>query len=164
MAKAFLGLGANLPPEEERLREALRLLSAKGARPVALSSLYRTEPWGRADQPWFVNLVVEVETELPPRALLRVAKGIEQALGRKDRGRWGPREVDIDILLYEDLVVQDPDLTVPHPRLPARRFVLEPLCEIAPQARHPLLGLTMAELLSRVPDERRVVRLKEITF
>jgi len=134
MAKVFLGLGANLPPEEERLREALRLLSAKGARPLALSSLYRTEPWGRADQPWFVNLVVEVET------------------------------VDIDILLYEDLVVQDPDLKVPHPRLPARRFVLEPLCEIAPQARHPLLGLTMAELLSCVPDERRVVRLKEITF
>ena len=164
MAKVFLGLGANLPPEEERLREALRLLSAKGARPLALSSLYRTEPWGRADQPWFVNLVVEVETELPPRALLQVAKGIEQVLGRKDRGRWGPREVDIDILLYEDLVVQDPDLKVPHPRLPARRFVLEPLCEIAPQVRHPLLGLTMAELLSCVPDERRVVRLKEITF
>jgi 2-amino-4-hydroxy-6-hydroxymethyldihydropteridine diphosphokinase len=164
MAEVFLGLGTNIPPEEERLREALERLAAVGVRPVKLSSLWRTEPWGRVDQPWFLNLVAKAETDFPPRALLSVCKGVERAMGRVDRGRFGPREVDIDILLYEDLVEASEDLVIPHPRLAFRRFVLEPFCEIAPEVRHPRLGRTMAEILATLTDERRVERLKEIRF
>ncbi|MGC9530134.1 MAG: 2-amino-4-hydroxy-6-hydroxymethyldihydropteridine diphosphokinase [Candidatus Bipolaricaulaceae bacterium] len=161
MAKAYLGLGANLPPERERLRSALARLGQCGVHVERVSSLYRTEPWGRTDQPWFTNMVVEIRTELSPQALLDLCKQVERELGRQRGDRWGPREVDIDILLYDQLVVTGPDLTVPHPRMHQRRFVLAPLCELAPQVRHPLSGRTAAELLADLPDERRVVRLRE---
>lgn len=161
MAKAYLSLGANIPPEKERLRESLSRLSKAGVRICAASSLYHTEPWGKNDQPWFLNLVVEVETDLSPQALLSLCKKVEKALGRVDRGQFGPREVDIDILLYDDQVIDENDLVIPHPLLSVRRFVLVPLCEIASDIFHPKLNRTMAELLAELEDERRVERLPE---
>lgn len=113
---------------------------------LKVSSLYETEPVDYKDQPWFLNLVCSVETDLPPQALLKLAKTIEKNLGRKLTRRFGPRLIDIDILFYDDLVLDSPDLIIPHPRLAERAFVLVPLKEIAPNLVHPLLEATIEEL------------------
>jgi 2-amino-4-hydroxy-6-hydroxymethyldihydropteridine diphosphokinase len=149
--RAFVGLGANLGRREATIARAVELLSeAEGVEVVVVSSLRETEPWGPVEQPRYVNAAVEVETELPPRALLEVLLGVEQALGR-DRGgeRWGPRTIDLDLLLYDDVDLDEPGLTVPHPRLHERRFALEPLAELAPDAVVPGRG-TVAELLAAI--------------
>ena len=147
--RAFIGLGANLGHREATIARALELVSqAEGVDIVAVSSLRETEPWGPVEQPPYLNGAVEVETELRPRALLEVLLGVEHALGRDRSGeRWGPRTIDLDLLLYEDVDVDEPGLTVPHPRLHERLFALEPLAELAPDAVVPGLG-TVAELLA----------------
>jgi 2-amino-4-hydroxy-6-hydroxymethyldihydropteridine diphosphokinase len=122
------------------------------------SRTYETEPWGIADQPHFLNMVVSGETDLEPLALLRFLKGIERAMGRTRGIRYGPRVIDLDILFYEDRVINNEDLVVPHPRLAERRFVLVPLADIAPSWIHPALGGTIRELLSRLPDDGSVKR------
>lgn len=120
------------------------------------AKLYETEPVGVEDQPWFLNTVIEVETDLTPRELLTVCKQIEQALGRRERQRYGPREIDLDILLYDNLVINDSDLQIPHAQLHQRRFVLVPLAELAPQYVHPVLHKTIAELLQELTDPKEV--------
>ena len=147
--RAFIGLGANLGHREATIARAVELVSqAEGVDIVAVSSLRETEPWGPVEQPPYLNGAVEVETELRPRALLEVLLGVERALGRDRSGeRWGPRTIDLDLLLYEDVDVDEPGLTVPHPRLHERLFALEPLAELAPDAVVPGLG-TVAELLA----------------
>ena len=147
--RAFIGLGANLGHREATIARAVELVSqAEGVDIVAVSSLRETEPWGPVEQPPYLNGAVEVETDLRPRALLEVLLGVEQALGRDRSGeRWGPRTIDLDLLLYEDVDVDEPGLTVPHPRLHERLFALEPLAELAPDAVVPGLG-TVAELLA----------------
>ena len=147
--RAFIGLGANLGHREATIARAVELVSqAEGVDIVAVSSLRETEPWGPVEQPPYLNGAVEVETELRPRALLEVLLGVEHALGRDRSGeRWGPRTIDLDLLLYEDVDVDEPGLTVPHPRLHERLFALEPLAELAPDAVVPGLG-TVAELLA----------------
>ena len=129
-----MGLGANLGPREETLREALRLLDeTDGVRVVASARLRETEPVGVVDQPRFLNGAVAVDTELSARALLDVLLAVEQRLGRvRDGTRWGPRTIDLDLLLYGDEVLDEAGLRVPHPRLHERRFVLEPLAELDP--------------------------------
>ena len=134
---AYLGLGGNLGDRLAALTEALRLLdSTPGMRRTACSSVYETEPWGVAEQPHFLNLVAGYETTLPPVGLLAVCKKVESQVGRTESYRWGPRLIDVDILLYGDQAVSvaDPDLQIPHPRMMQRAFVLVPLAEIAADA------------------------------
>ncbi len=148
MARAYLSIGSNLGGRVENCVIAVaRLARTRDVDVRGVSSVYETEPWGKSDQPDFMNVVVELETKMPPRALLEACKEIEELMGRVPGERWGPRVIDLDILLYEDRVLQDDDLIVPHPRMHQRRFVLQPLAEIAPGALHPLLKKTASELL-----------------
>lgn len=156
----FLCLGSNLGDRSGHLALARRLLGEKGVDVVRASSVYETEPVDDADQPWFLNQVIEVRTALDPASLLGTAKAIEAELGRVPGPPKGPRTMDVDILLAGGLVLETPDLAIPHPRLALRKFVLVPLAEIAPEARHPLLGRTIRELAAESPDRSRVVVFK----
>lgn len=157
MARVYLGLGTNLGEREQNMATALARLQER-LRLVAVSSLYETAPWGVTDQPPFLNAAVAAETDLPPAELLAFVKGMEREMGRQPSGRWGPRLMDIDILLYDDLVLETPDLVIPHPRLAERAFVLVPLAEIASDAVHPVYQQTIQALLARASD-REGVRL-----
>jgi len=139
----YLSLGSNLGDRERNLEQAIDLLAAAGLRITRRSHIYETEPQDVRDQPWFLNLVVEAETDLFPKQLLAKLQQIEHQLGRKRIKPKGPRTIDIDILLYGNAVIETDELVAPHPRLPERRFVLEPLAELAPDLRWPndlLLG------------------------
>jgi 2-amino-4-hydroxy-6-hydroxymethyldihydropteridine diphosphokinase len=147
-SRVFLGLGANIGDRRRALDAALQALAGDGrVRVTRRSSLYETAPVGMVDQPWFLNVVVEIATPLSPEALLDLAQQVERDLGRTREIRWGPRTVDIDILLFGDRVMATPRLTIPHPEMSRRRFVVEPLVEIAPELR--------------LPDGRRVRDLLE---
>jgi 2-amino-4-hydroxy-6-hydroxymethyldihydropteridine diphosphokinase len=148
---AYIGLGSNLGQREETLRAALvELEHVDGVEVTAVSSLWETAPVGGPPQGDYLNAAAQVRTCLAPEELLRALQGIEARFGRERGARWGPRTLDLDLLLYADAVVSTPDLQVPHPRMHERLFVLGPLCEIAPEARHPVLGRSAAELLTRL--------------
>ncbi len=148
-----MSLGSNLGDRPATLEEALTRLQASGeVRVVKRSSLYETAPIGKEDQPRFLNQVAEIDTALPPEALLDLIQGVEAGLGRTREVRWGPRTIDIDILLYGDKTIQTRRLTVPHPEMTRRRFVLEPLLEIAPQATMPD-GRAVRDLARAVGDQ-----------
>jgi len=157
-APVFLGLGSNLGDREEALLAAGRDLVERGFITTHRSSIWHTEPVGGPPQGWFLNAVVEGHTALPPRALLHACLDTEHAMGRVRAERNGPRRIDIDILFYGDARIEEPGLVVPHARLAERRFVLEPLFEIAPDFVHPVLGLTVSELRRRCPDTSEVRR------
>lgn len=133
MAEVLLGLGGNLGDVPRTIAAALERLEVAGVRTLARSSLYRTPPWGNTDQPPFVNACARGRTELRPRALLGTILALEADLGRERGERWGPRTIDIDILDYDGIALREPGLTLPHPRLTERAFVLVPLAEIAPE-------------------------------
>jgi 2-amino-4-hydroxy-6-hydroxymethyldihydropteridine diphosphokinase len=138
---AYVGLGANVGPREVTLLRAVDLLAeADGVEVLAVSQLRETDPVGIVDQPRFLNGAARIDTSLPPRALLDVLLRIEQSLGRVREERWGPRTVDLDLLVYGGLTVDEPGLRVPHPRLHERRFALEPLAELDPELVVPGLG------------------------
>lgn len=150
-------MGSNLGDRENNLRSALRDL-APGIGISGVSSVYETAPVGVTDQPPFLNVAVSAKTGLEPQPLLKALQVIEQEVGRRPTYRWGPRIVDIDILLYGDLVLETPDLVIPHPRMHQRAFVLVPLAEIAPDLRHPVIGKSMSELAQEVAGRDSVRR------
>ena len=152
MATAYIGLGANLGDRAATLREAVRRLATLGT-VSTVSSLYETEPVGYQEQPPFLNAVVVLETSLAPIELLRALFEFERDLGRARTFRNAPRTLDLDLLLFDDIVLSTPKLTVPHPRLHERAFVLVSLAEIAPGARHPVLHQSAAELRLGLPDQ-----------
>ena len=157
--KVYLSLGSNLGDRAKNLREAIAALPKAGIDVTRISSVYETEPVDYLDQPWFVNMAAEAETELAPAALLQALRGIETQMGSRKLIAKGPRLIDMDILLCGDKVIDTPELQVPHPRMHLRRFVLEPLAEIAPNLRHPVLGLNVAEVLAQTPDKSVVRKL-----
>lgn len=151
-APVFLGLGSNLGDREAAIEGALLRLTAGGFHVTRQSSLWLTEPVGGPPQGWFLNAVVMGETALLPEALLEACLAAERELGRVRAERNGPRTIDVDILLFGEERRSSPGLVIPHPRLHERRFVLEPLAEIAPELVHPVLGLTVRELVALCPD------------
>ncbi|OGF17670.1 MAG: 2-amino-4-hydroxy-6-hydroxymethyldihydropteridine diphosphokinase [Candidatus Eisenbacteria bacterium RBG_16_71_46] len=147
--KAFIGLGSNLGDREAMIRMALDdLARLPSTRLVRASSLYDTEAVGDAEQPNFLNAVAQIDTELTARQLLWNLQLVEKRLGRVRAQRWGPRTIDLDLLIYGNLVVEEPDLRVPHPELARRSFVLVPLVELDPLLTHPVTGETLVSLLS----------------
>jgi len=153
----FVALGANVGDREANILAARRGLEARGFRVTAMSSLYLTEPVDAPPQEWFLNAVAGGETALTPEALLQACLDTERELGRMRDVPRGPRTIDLDLLLYGNEVRDAPGLVLPHPRMHERRFVLVPLAEIAPGARHPILGLTAAEMLRLCPDRSQVM-------
>ncbi|MBI3894783.1 MAG: 2-amino-4-hydroxy-6-hydroxymethyldihydropteridine diphosphokinase [Acidobacteria bacterium] len=158
----YLSLGSNMGNRMENLRRACQSLAQKGIQLQRFSSVYETEPVDFAKQNWFLNCVVEAETNLPPLALLREVQQIEEELGRQRQQPKGPRTIDIDILLYDDLVFASEALVLPHPRMLERRFVLEPLREIAPSLRLPLSAKTVEEAFQDLHDPSQVRCLGEM--
>ncbi len=156
-----MGLGSNLGERQVWIGQALKRLEGLGVEVVRRSSVYETEPLGIVDQPDFLNLAVEVETELDPRSLMESCLQVEQSLGRRRGEKNGPRNIDIDMLYYGDRVTSSPSLTLPHPRIADRAFALKPLAEIASDFLAPDSGKTVGEMLRICPDSSRVRLWKE---
>ncbi|MEW6380932.1 MAG: 2-amino-4-hydroxy-6-hydroxymethyldihydropteridine diphosphokinase [bacterium] len=160
-AEVYLGLGSNIEPRILHCYQAIyQLQRSSSGSVVERSSFYETEPYGYEKQDWFINLVLKIRTELSPHSLLNLTQQIEKSLGREINFRWGPRVIDIDILLYEDEQIEEKDLVIPHPLLHLRKFVLYPLAEIAPDLEHPAIGKTVRELLQTCPDQKKVRNLE----
>ncbi len=152
----FLLLGTNLGDRKKNLTIARNTIELNVGTIVKASSIYETKAWGKTDQPDFLNQSLEVETELTPVAVLSEILEVEKVMGRMRGEKWSERLIDIDILLYDNATINSPDLTIPHPQLPNRRFALVPLSEIGGTRVHPILKVTIAELLERSPDSLEV--------
>ena len=157
-ATVYLSLGSNVGERERQLRDAQIRLATLG-RVSAVSPVYETEPVEFTAQPWFLNCAVAIETDLTPQQLMAAILRIEEEMGRRRVQKKGPRSIDIDILLFDDLVLESEELTIPHPAMHQRRFVLEPLADIAPQALHPVFRKTIRELLDALPAGQQVRKL-----
>lgn len=149
----FLLLGTNLGDRLQNLKTAVTLLEQNELFVTDYSSIYESAPWGESDQPWFLNVVIRVDTLYSPEQLLECCLETEIKMGRKRHKKWGERIIDIDLLYYDNIILQNEKLTIPHPGIPVRRFTLMPLCEIAPEEMHPVLSQTNKHLLTICPDE-----------
>jgi 2-amino-4-hydroxy-6-hydroxymethyldihydropteridine diphosphokinase len=156
----YLSLGSNVGDRKAQLRDAQDRL-AKLGRVIAVSSFYETEPVELTQQPWFLNCAVAIETSDTPAQLMASVLRIEEEMGRRRVQNKGPRSIDIDILLFADVIMESSELTIPHPAMHHRRFVLEPLAEIAPQALHPVFHKTVRELLDQLPAGQTVRKLRK---
>ncbi|GAB4522785.1 MAG: 2-amino-4-hydroxy-6-hydroxymethyldihydropteridine diphosphokinase [Anaerolineales bacterium] len=152
LSHVFLSIGSNLGDRAANLQAAIQALSP-WVQVQASSHVYETAPWGYTDQPAFLNMALSGPTHLPPRRLLAVLKGIEMRLGRRSTFRYGPRVIDLDIIFYDDLCLDTPCLSIPHPRMHQRAFVLVPLCDIAPQWMHPRLHKTVRALRAEISSQ-----------
>lgn len=150
MATVYLLLGSNLGDRANNIENALEELNKIGIIILKKSSLYETKPWGYTEQPDFLNLAIECSTNLTPFDLLREIKKLEIKLGRENTIKYGPRIIDIDIILYDNLILKSDTLTIPHPLMHKREFVLKPLCEIAPYLIHPEFKVSLKELLNQI--------------
>lgn len=158
-AMVYLSLGSNVGDREAHLRDAQDRLNVVG-RVTAVSSLYETEPVEVTQQPWFLNCVMALETSLAPQQLMSAILKVEEAMGRRRVQKKGPRTIDIDILLFGETILDSEEVVIPHPAMHERRFVLEPLAEIAPEAHHPLSKKTILELRNALPAGQTVRKLK----
>jgi 2-amino-4-hydroxy-6-hydroxymethyldihydropteridine diphosphokinase len=157
---AYIGLGSNLGDKIAYCEKAIaEILVLDNHKLLAKSSFYKTEPVGYRSQDWFVNGVIKLESDWEPQGLFRALKEIESKLGRQETFQWGPREIDLDLLFYEDRIIQTDQLQIPHPRLQERQFVLIPLNEIAPDLIHPVLKKSIHELLKEIKEDQGVERL-----
>ena len=152
MHVVFLALGSNIGDRQINLQAAIHALEPE-VHPTACSPVYETPPWGYLDQPKFLNQVIKAETHLSPSKLLDYIKEIEQKQGRQETFRNGPRLIDLDIIFYDQEVIDSPPLTIPHPRLENRAFVLVPLADLAPHYMHPILGVSILDLLAKVDNQ-----------
>jgi len=146
----YLGLGSNLGDKKANIKQALALISERTGKVLALSGLYETSPWGYESQETYLNMAIKVETGLTPEELLEATKDIERLIGRLDKtisDRYCDRMIDIDILLYDDLILDTPNLVIPHPLMHLRPFAIQPLNEIAPDEVHPVLEKTIADII-----------------
>jgi 2-amino-4-hydroxy-6-hydroxymethyldihydropteridine diphosphokinase len=152
---AYIGVGSNLGRRLDNCRSGIAaLMRCSAIRSLEQSHIYKTEPVDYRQQDWFINYVVKVETTLEPLALLDLVQSIEREAGRlKDSIRFGPRVLDLDILLYDNIVLNHPDVVIPHPSMHKRRFVLRPICDIDPTIMHPILNQNMQSLLAKIPEE-----------
>lgn len=162
MPNAYIGIGSNQGNRIDYCDRAITAIT-KFAVIKSLSSVYETEPAGVIDQPDFINCVVEIETGLDPYELLSKLLDVENELGRKRVGAGGPRTIDLDLIFYGDLTIEGEDLVIPHPRAHLRRFVLEPLCEIAPDFVHPILSVSVWKLLHDLEEKKRVNKVGEFS-
>jgi 2-amino-4-hydroxy-6-hydroxymethyldihydropteridine diphosphokinase len=159
---AYIGLGSNLGDKIAYCKKAIaKILDLDNHKLLVRSSFYKTDPVGYRSQDWFINGIIKIESDLDPLDLLRALKEIEAKLGRKETYQWGPREIDLDLLLYEDRIIQTDQLQIPHPRLQERQFVLIPLVEIDPDMIHPVLKKSIQELLKEIKEDQGVERLSE---
>ena len=157
MSLAYISFGSNLGNRLKNIKRGLQLVSRNRSITITKkSSLYETEPVGYENQGWFLNGVIEIETFVLPHKLLSLIKKVERIMGRKRRIRWGPREIDLDILLYNQRCVDTPGLIIPHPRMHERAFVLVPLVEIAPRVIHPIFKKNARQLLAKLADSKGV--------
>ena len=163
MKKVYIGIGSNLGDKRNNCLRAIALLKRiPDCESIEHSGLYMTEPVGVEDQDWYVNGVASLTTALSAQALLRALLSIESRMGRIRRKKWDSRIIDLDILIFDREVIQEEHLRIPHPLMHARKFVLEPLSELAPELIHPILGVSISELLRKLPEDGQVVRpLKE---
>ena len=159
MHLAYIGFGSNIGDRLVHIQNAIHALSkTEGITLQKVSSVYKTDPVGYEAQAHFLNGVAAIQTDLPPLSLLHTLKDIETAVGRQHRIRWGPREIDLDILIYEDMCLQKEKLVIPHPEMHLRRFVLVPLAEIAPDVVHPVFQETVQTLLDPLEDDKSVLK------
>jgi len=159
---AYIGIGSNVGDKAHQCERGIsEILKLDRHRLLAQSSLYKTQPIGYSEQDWFINLVIKIETEMDASTLLCSLKEIESRLGRVKTLRWGPRSIDLDILFFNDYKIQTDELTVPHPLIQDRQFVLVPLAEIDPDLTHPVLKKTVQQLLERLKEDQGVERVPD---
>ncbi len=159
MSEVYISMGSNLGRRITNLESAKELIVKSGGLILKnISPYYETEPVGLSDQPYFINAVMCIKTDLSPGEILYKLHAVEQALNRKREIRWGPRTIDLDILLYDNIILKDNMLEIPHPRMHERAFVLEPLCDIAPEVIHPVLQESAQELLKEVKNKSSILK------